>query len=757
MAQAFEWAYLWRVLLMLGMNAAVAAAAWRAAQVWFARAHRSERLLAAGVLFFAQIVLVTGLLGFLGLVSLPVFAAAALALFTGSRYLKHPEKIDFDCLETGERLVETVLPPVKALLVLAGITLAAIALWGIVMHPPPGGDGYIYHLYFPATWLQQARITYVDLPYGVQAATYYPLNTELFYLWLMLPVHDDFITNAAQFPALILGAVCVFALARRARASRNGALAGACLAVLIPGFAQQAGVARVDLFFSLWFLAALYFLYAWNDDKKTAQFIMAGICWGLFLGTKSLAAPYSLLLFLPFVWFLGPQGPRRAFASAVAMGLLLIAFGGFWYIRNALITGNPFYPLQMEVGGMMIFPGAYGKDAMALFHASGASELGRITDLFLGRWLGLFLGLCWMWAGIQQLIGLITGKKNTYVYLFIVPAAVFALFWWVNPHNNLTNGRFLFPGFVAACVVAGLVVSKKRTINGQVLIWAGVAAVVAAGFRGAGQGAPASDHVFQMWRSILQSVSGRPGLLKEAAPAFLCLGAGMCLAGLAAMGWRRAKFSTVTRFSAVLLVSILFVAGLSMSWTYQRQTKYIWLAQAGVAGQSWYQLNAQTMKYYETTGQPTVVASVGNERAYALFGTRLHNRVLAVNVDSHSHWHFHDYHSHYMKHLKNGRETKVLQNERPQYHRINADCGAWMSNLESAGVQLVFSTTLSPVGMQFMEHTADGFPVEVEWMRQNPDRFRLVWSVRSPVMRRVPGTAAAPVAEAAAIYAFIPQ
>ena len=95
--------------------------------------------------------------------------------------------------------------------------------------------------------------------------------------------------------------------------------------------------------------------------------------------------------------------------------------------------------------------------------------------------------------------------------------------------------------------------------------------------------------------------------------------------------------------------------------------------------------------------------------------------------------------------------------ERPQYHRAGASPGAWMRNLERARVHLVFCTTLSPVGMQFMAHTHDGFPLEVAWMRARPDRFRLVWSARSPVMRKVPGAAAAPVADAVAIYAFLPD
>lgn len=759
--QAFDWDSLWRILALLAMNAAVASAAWRGASVWFAKAPLAERILAAGALFFAQIVSISAVLGFSGLITLPAFATAAFALFLGSRYFKHPEKIDFSNLSTGEKRVDALSPPVKALLCLAAACVAGAALWGVVLHPPPGGDGYIYHLYFPGVWLQQGRISYVDLPYGVQAATYYPLNTELFYLWLLLPAHDDFLANAAQIPALVLGAVCVYALARRAGAGRNGAASGAALALLVPGFLQQAAVARVDLFFSLWFLAALYFLYSWNIERNTGQFILAGICWGLFLGTKSLAVPYSMLLFVPFVWFLRTEGPRKAFGSAVGMGAIIAAAGGFWYIRNGLVTGNPFYPLELAIGSAIIFPGAYSRDAMTLFHARDPDVFARISDLFLGRWLGVLLGLCWFTAGLSQAASLARRGKNTFVYLFLLPAAIGVLYWRVNPHNNLTNGRFLFPAILAACAVAGLVLPKSRSRIGREVYWAAFAAAVAAGLRGADAGIPGSDHAVRMWAGILNSVAGRGGLLNGAAPAFASLAAAMALGALAAAGTKPLKMSALTRFFTVIMAFALLVAGLCFSWRYQRETKYDWLAQAGVTGRGWRQIEERTREYHEITGQRPVVASVGGERAYGLFGTGLRNRVLTVNVDGHPEWRFHNYHIEHASSayaLINGQVTGIKQTERPQYHRMRANPRDWIRNLDRAGVQIVFAATLGPESMGFMEHTHDGFPVEVQWMRERPNRFRRVWTAASPVARRIRGAShAQPVAEAVEIFVLLPH
>ena len=42
-----------------------------------------------------------------------------------------------------------------------------------------------------------------------------------------------------------------------------------------------------------------------------------------------------------------------------ALGLLL---GGYWYLRNWLVTGNPLYPVQVDLGAWTLFPGAFGSE-----------------------------------------------------------------------------------------------------------------------------------------------------------------------------------------------------------------------------------------------------------------------------------------------------------------------------------------------------------------------------------------------------------
>jgi hypothetical protein len=713
-----------KILLFLFIHACLAVAAWRFARRWLAEAGFSETILAAGVLFFAETTVLGAILGFSGLIKPEFFALAAALPAFASLFLKIPQKQWNFSFRAFLRLPFPVL-------VLAGIAMLGLlflTLWAVVTHPPPGGDGYIYHLYFPASWLASGRIGYIPLPYGVQAASYYPLNTELFYLWLMLPLREDLLTNTAQIPALVLCALCVYAMARRLGAALPGAVAGAACVLLIPGFVQQAAVARVDMFFSLWFLVSIFFMINWSETGQFAHLALAAASWGLFLGTKSLAVPYSVCIFVPFclVLFSSKVAGRR-FLSVFVTFLLLIACGGFWYIRNGLVTGNPFYPLEFSVAGLRLFAGAYSREAMKVFHESNPRVLLDIVNLFLSPGLAAVAGVCVLFSIKNSIIGLKTGKKWTLPYAALLPLLVLGLFWFVNPHNNLTNGRFLFPGFAALCVCAAVAIDDGKTVEKRVIMWLLPVAALS------GQFLPGRDHLLRLSLDVLSAMAGTSTeLLAPAGPAFRVLGATVLfLIIILFLGYGARMLS----FQKMLLILIVFAGasvGIHAAMQYHIQNKYVWLGQAGVEGRGW-------LAFEHMTPRPATVASVGNERAYPLFGSGLRHRVITVNVDAHPDWQFHDYER---AARKTGASPATI--ERPQFHRENAGPNAWIQNLKKQNVELLFCSTLEPISAQFMKTTPDGFPIEVEWIRRRPAQFRLMF--------RIAG--ARPYPQAVEIYAF---
>jgi len=501
---------------------------------------------------------------------------------------------------------------------------------------------------------------------------------------------------------------------------------------MLPGMVQQAGVARVDIFFSLWFISTLYFIYRWRDTGGAAHLALAGICWGLFAGTKSLAALFSVCLLPAFIAAAIPRGAKKALEAALVVIAVAAVSGGFWYVRNWIVTGNPLYPLNVAAGGATLFAGAYGGGAMETFHTSDPRELLRIVKLFLGFGPGAFLGLSC--AGALALTmargaaedGAALARR---LYVLFLPAAALVLFWFVNPHNNLTNGRFLFPAFTLACLYPALAAEKLRgKFTGAALMWFAPAAFIAGALQ------PGCDHLAKMLPDIISVAAGETGqMLSPAMWALRCLAAAVAGAGAGAVFVMRKKSAVAAGTFAA--AALMLVAGMCLTWNYYGSLKYAWLSNAGVAGRGW---NA----FDRSVSGSVTVANVGNERAYPLFGAGLRNRVVMVNVDGRREAQFHDYE----RAARRAGKHWDMDSERPQLHRAGADPEAWMNNLRAEGVQLLFCANLEPIAMRFMKHTQDGFPVEVEWMRQRPDLFRRIYAGR--------GDAGGGDTTAVEIYAF---
>ena len=90
-------------------------------------------------------------------------------------------------------------------------------------------------------------------------------------------------------------------------------------------------------------------------------------------------------------------GATFLWRSVLVVVLTVIATGAFWYLRNLILTGNPFYPLGTSIAGRTVFlgPGAGGD---TLWDSVGTFQLrDAFTALVTGY--GVFSGWqpAWRW------------------------------------------------------------------------------------------------------------------------------------------------------------------------------------------------------------------------------------------------------------------------------------------------------------------------------------------------------------------------
>jgi hypothetical protein len=163
------------------------------------------------------------------------------------------------------------------------------------------------------------------------------------------PFSGDFLIALNNLPAAILLCISAGELALYLGASRTFGHLAALAAIANVVVFRQLLDAENDVAVAGLFLACLCYGLRYARRPGAADLLLGGVCLGLFVGTKLSAMAYAgivgLIVVLLVVW---TQGWRPAVKVAAAWAAGAVLWGGYWYTRNALATGNPFYPLGIK-------------------------------------------------------------------------------------------------------------------------------------------------------------------------------------------------------------------------------------------------------------------------------------------------------------------------------------------------------------------------------------------------------------------------
>jgi 4-amino-4-deoxy-L-arabinose transferase-like glycosyltransferase len=231
--------------------------------------------------------------------------------------------------------------------VTGGILVVALAAQQLrsAVEPLPTFDTIGGHLQLIAHWLQSGDLR--SLPYlsPSAVAARYPANSELQGLWFVLPLHRDFLVQAASFLWLGLLASATALGARVLGARRLPALAAVLVVPTLPlVLGQIVGTNMSDLLLAGSVVAMLAFLAMALREPRPATFALAGMSAGLAAGARY-AGLIALLAAAPVLVAALRRAGRGAWlrAGAVFLGGVVLC-SAFWYVRNAVITGSPLYP-----------------------------------------------------------------------------------------------------------------------------------------------------------------------------------------------------------------------------------------------------------------------------------------------------------------------------------------------------------------------------------------------------------------------------
>jgi hypothetical protein len=194
------------------------------------------------------------------------------------------------------------------------------------------------------------------------------------------------------------------------------------------------------------------------DGSPTGMLITAGLAAGLAIGTKLTVVAPVLALTAGVILIAGGGQRGRA---ALGWGAGLLAGGGLWYLRNLIVSGNPF-PWQ-DIGPIQHAEALEGRDPHAIVHYIGDTDvwgsffrpaleerLGDLWPAYLILALAAVAVLLWRGGRIERMLATVAGLAA--IAYLLTPLGASGPEG--SPVGFRLNIRYLAPGLVLALVLA---------------------------------------------------------------------------------------------------------------------------------------------------------------------------------------------------------------------------------------------------------------------------------------------------------------
>jgi Dolichyl-phosphate-mannose-protein mannosyltransferase len=205
--------------------------------------------------------------------------------------------------------------------------------------PPRGVDDLVYHLPPIFEYIQSHKIS--SLPVEIRTHFAFPQNAELLFMWPSIFSHDQRMIDGVNIPFVFFSIAIVYALLNKFNLSKKDSFFAAMLYALCPNVLMQAGSSYIDIMVSLFFLIGLYYAVLYYDSPRDLFLYASAVAVGMACGMKytslALTFPIHVLVF----W---RTRERRLHLAGYVITVLLLC--GWWYLRNAMVLGSPFYPMD---------------------------------------------------------------------------------------------------------------------------------------------------------------------------------------------------------------------------------------------------------------------------------------------------------------------------------------------------------------------------------------------------------------------------
>jgi len=333
------------------------------------------------------------------------------------------------------------------------------------LRAPIAYDSLCYHVPAIHGWVRAGRICWVPATNDLVNAS--PTGVETFSFFVYHLLGTDLLVDASNLWYMPLGALGLYLIASALGATGVWRWLAGALFFAIPVNIIKGPTCYVDVGFAcavIGVIAVTCVLLHKPGPVRLGGMILWGCNAGLMLGGKGTGAPFLVIATVALFWVgilrRKKQDLKQWTLLMCAALVVALAVGGYWYVRNWLVTGDPVYPVGVSVGRWVIFPGEAASDFVVHW---GAYVGGHAPDhklltawpesvAFVATWLqlrgptdcvfggigyfwlaGALPGVCWVWLSTRRRLNPASRRS-----LLLVTVMVLAMFaaqparWWAR-------------------------------------------------------------------------------------------------------------------------------------------------------------------------------------------------------------------------------------------------------------------------------------------------------------------------------------
>jgi hypothetical protein len=213
---------------------------------------------------------------------------------------------------------------------------------------------------------------------------------------------------------------------------------------------------NVDVGGVFFVFSSIFALWLWQKNSSSIFLILSAISLGLAVGSKYILLIFCLPVTLSLLYFSRPHFWRH-FVIYLACG---VCFGSWWYIRNAIYTGNPLHPFASGVFGYFLWDERDMMIQMSVFNDRSIPR--SFTGLLLAPWYAyqnqvlhfqdsfIVIAMLFISTAFAKWIGKGMNMLLCFAWIYLIS--------WIWGSQD---PRHLLPLFPAVLVYSGFVISKS--------------------------------------------------------------------------------------------------------------------------------------------------------------------------------------------------------------------------------------------------------------------------------------------------------